>query len=67
MLDTGLLFKDVTFYCAFSKNADSVYQFYCRYLQNESRDVGQDLALLLEGLVNFATHPQVYLVLLKVV
>lgn len=31
MLNTGLLFKDLTFYNCFSKNADLVYQFYCNY------------------------------------
>lgn len=57
MLNMGLLFKDVTFYCAFSKHADMVYQFYCRYFQNESPDVGRDLGQMLDSLVNNATHP----------
>ena len=66
LLNMGLIFRDVNFYCAFSKNADNVYQFFCRYLQNESKNVGKDITLMLEGLFANATHPQVYLVMLKV-
>ncbi len=36
MLNTGLLFKDLTFYNCFSKNADLVVQFYSRYYSQES-------------------------------
>ena len=50
LLNMGLVFRDVNFYCAFSKNAEAVYQFYCRYLQNESKDVGKDMIAMLEGL-----------------
>ena len=57
MLNTGLIFKDITFYCVFSKNADLVYQFYCRYYQNESEDLAQDLSALLQGLCKNITHP----------
>ena len=56
MLNTGLLFKDITFYCAFSKNADLVYQFYCRYFQNESEDLSTDMWSLMQGLCKY-THP----------
>jgi len=43
MLNTGLLFKDLTYYNLFSKNADSVYQFYCQYFEKESEDLAGDL------------------------
>lgn len=58
MLNTGLIFKDLTFYCVFSKNADLVYQFYCRYFENESEDLGGDLWKLMKGMLdNYITHP----------
>ena len=50
MLNTGLLFKDINFYCAFSKNAELVYTFYCRYFEQESENLAAHLHALLEGL-----------------
>ena len=43
MLNTGLIFKDITYYSIFSKNSDAVYQFYCRYFEKESEDLTSDL------------------------
>jgi hypothetical protein len=36
MLNTGLIFKDVTMQAIFSKNSDQIFQFFQRYYLNES-------------------------------
>ena len=57
MLNTGLLFKDITFYSPFSKRADLVSDFYLRYFEQESIDLGKDILSLLKGLGHFGTNP----------
>lgn len=47
MLNTGQLFKDITFYNNWSKHAEMIYQFYCSYFQNESDDLAGDLLVLI--------------------
>ena len=57
MLNTGLLFKDISFYNVFSKNAEAVFNFYCRYFEQESADLGADFEAFVRGVVKHVTHP----------
>lgn len=57
LLNTGLLFKDITFYNVFSKNAELVYNFYCRYFEQESQDLAGDFHTFVQGVVKYITHP----------
>ena len=65
MLNSGLIYKDVNIYTIFSKNSEQVLSFFQRYFDKESLDKEGDLALLFDGFKKVATHPQSFLILLK--
>jgi hypothetical protein len=65
-MNKGLIFKDINTFITFSKNSSLVYEFFARYFRNESRDLEKDLKLLFNGFIQYVSHPQLVLVVLKV-
>ena len=65
-LNDGLLFRDSNCFTQFSKNTDSVFQFYKRFFEEESVDFVKDMSQLFNSLVNHVYHPQMLMVILRV-